>query len=153
MEGRLWTTSVHPGVTADYEEDEMFAALLAPTKNLGRRRRVISRHKLLVEWREAEVWQKADAVTVDVNNSGCMAVVGSDLKVGQPVRLTNASTGSTAYAMVVWRNHEAWEAGMKFAKPKPGFWGLNISEEREGLFGRKAEPKAVPEGRSKTREK
>ncbi len=42
-------------------------------------KRVISKVKLLVEWDEGAAPRCANAVTVDVSHSGCMAVVGADL--------------------------------------------------------------------------
>ena len=42
-------------------------------------KRVISRVKFLVEWDEDSHKQRANAVTVDVSHSGCMAIVGAPL--------------------------------------------------------------------------
>ena len=43
-------------------------------------KRIISKVKLLVEWDEDSAPRGANAVTVDVSYSGCMAVVGADLR-------------------------------------------------------------------------
>jgi hypothetical protein len=89
-------------------------------------KRIISRVKLLVEWQDGESDQRANAVTVDVSHSGCMAVVGADLHMHQRVRLTQAETGRKAEAQVVWRGHEAWDAGFELDKPDATFWGLSF---------------------------
>ena len=87
-------------------------------------KRIISRVKLLVEWEKGGANERANAVTVDVSHSGCMAVVGADLPLRQRVRLVHAETGRKAEAEVVWRSHEAWDAGFELVKPDATFWGL-----------------------------
>ena len=87
-------------------------------------KRIISRVKLLVEWEQAGSKERANAVTVDVSHSGCMAVVGADLPLRQRVRLVHAESGRRAEAEVVWRSHEAWDAGFELVKPDATFWGL-----------------------------
>jgi hypothetical protein len=82
-------------------------------------KRIISKVKLLVEWDEGSAPQRANAVTVDVSHSGCMAVVGADLPL-------HPETGRKAEAEVVWRDHEAWDVGLELLKPDPSFWGLKI---------------------------
>jgi hypothetical protein len=89
-------------------------------------KRIISRVKLLVEWEDGAKPQRANAVTVDVSHSGCMAVVGADLHLHQRVRLVQAETGRKAEAQVVWRGHEAWDAGFELDKPDATFWGLKL---------------------------
>src|ERR1700722_12867586 len=42
-------------------------------------KRIFSKVKLLVEWDDESAQQCANAVTVDVSHSGCMAVVGAPL--------------------------------------------------------------------------
>jgi len=88
-------------------------------------KRIISRVKFLVEW-EAEDKQKqsANAVTVDVSHSGCMAIVGAPLPLHKQVRLVHPETGRKAEAQVVWRDHEAWDTGFELAKPDASFWGV-----------------------------
>jgi PilZ domain len=88
-------------------------------------KRIISRVKFLVEW-EAEDKQKqsANAVTVDVSHSGCMAIVGAPLPLHKQVRLIHPETGRKAEAQVVWRDHEAWDTGFELAKPDASFWGV-----------------------------
>ncbi len=85
----------------------------------------ISRVKLLVEWEHGGAKERANAVTVDVSHSGCMAVVGADLPLRKLVRLIHAETGRKAEAEVVWRSHEAWDAGFELVSPDPSFWGLH----------------------------
>ena len=87
-------------------------------------KRIISRVKLLVEWECAGCKETANAVTVDVSHSGCMAVVGADLPLHQRVRLVHPETGRRAEADVVWRSHEAWDAGFELVKPDASFWNL-----------------------------
>jgi hypothetical protein len=87
-------------------------------------KRIISRVKLLVEWEQAGAKERANAVTVDVSHSGCMAVVGADLPLHRRVRLIHPETGRKAEAEVVWRSHEAWDAGFELLKPDASFWNL-----------------------------
>jgi hypothetical protein len=53
-----------------------------------------------------------------------MAVVGADLPLRKRVRLIHPETGRKAEAEVVWRSHEAWDAGFELVKPDATFWGL-----------------------------
>ena len=87
-------------------------------------KRIISRVKLLVEWEQGGAKERANAVTVDVSHSGCMAVVGADVPLHKRVRLIHPGTGRKAEAEVVWRSHEAWDAGFELVKPDASFWGL-----------------------------
>ena len=87
-------------------------------------KRIISRIKLLVEWEQGGARETANAVTVDVSHSGCMAVVGADLPLHKRVSLVHPETGRKADADVVWRGHEAWDAGFELVKPDPSFWNL-----------------------------
>jgi PilZ domain len=93
-------------------------------ERLRSHKRIISRVKLLVEWEESGAKEQANAVTVDVSHSGCMAVVGADLPLHKRVRLVHPETGRKADAEVVWRSHEAWDAGFELVKPDASFWGL-----------------------------
>jgi hypothetical protein len=85
--------------------------------------RIITRVKLVVEWEEGAAQQRANAVTVDVSRSGCMAVVGADLPLRQRVHLIHPVSGRKAEAQVVWRSHEAWDAGFELVQPDASFWG------------------------------
>jgi len=87
-------------------------------------KRIISRVKLRLEWEEGPAKRTANAVTVDVSYSGCMAVVGAALPLKQRVSIVNPSSGRKASAQVVWRDHEAWDVGLELDKPDPSFWGL-----------------------------
>jgi hypothetical protein len=89
-------------------------------------KRIISNVKLLVEWDEDSKPKYANAVTVDVSHSGCMAVVGAPLPLRRQVRLIHPETGRKAEAQVVWRDHEAWDVGLELAKPDASFWGLQL---------------------------
>lgn len=89
-------------------------------------KRIISRVKLMVEWEDGAKKQRANAVTVDVSHSGCMAIVGAPLPMNQRVRLIHSETGRQADAQVVWRDHEAWDVGLELAKPDASFWGLTF---------------------------
>jgi hypothetical protein len=93
-------------------------------ERLRSHKRIISRVKLLVEWDHGGAKERANAVTVDVSHSGCMAVVGADLPLRKRVRLIHPETGRKADAEVVWRSHEAWDAGFELVKPDATFWGL-----------------------------
>jgi hypothetical protein len=86
--------------------------------------RVFSRVKLLVEWGDGQAPQRANAVTVDVSHSGCMAVVGAEIPLKGQVRLIHPATGRKAEAQVVWRDHEAWDVGLELAKPDASFWSV-----------------------------
>lgn len=87
-------------------------------------KRVISRVKFMVEWEEDSQKQRANAVTVDVSYSGCMAIVGAPLPLRKQVRLIHPETGRRAEAQVVWRDHEAWDTGFELVKPDASFWGV-----------------------------
>ena len=100
------------------------AAVQERWERLRSHKRIISRVKLLVEWEQGGAKERANAVTVDVSHSGCMAVVGADLPLRKRVRLIQAETGRKADAEVVWRSHEAWDAGFELVKPDATFWGL-----------------------------
>jgi hypothetical protein len=89
-------------------------------------KRIISKVKLLVEWDEGSAPQCANAVTVDVSYSGCMAVVGAHLPLHRRVRLIHPESGRKAEAEVVWRDHEAWDVGLELVKPDASFWGLKF---------------------------
>lgn len=89
-------------------------------------KRIFSKVKLLVEWDEGSSSQCANAVTVDVSHSGCMAVVGAALPLHRRVRLVHPETGRRAEAEVVWRDHEAWDVGLELVKPDASFWGLKF---------------------------
>jgi hypothetical protein len=86
--------------------------------------RTFSKVKLRVEWEEGSTPQTANAVTVDVSQSGCMAVVGANLPLRRRVCLVHPETGRKAEAEVVWRDHEAWDTGLELVQPDPSFWGL-----------------------------
>ncbi|HET7151865.1 MAG TPA: hypothetical protein VFI60_10670 [Candidatus Acidoferrum sp.] len=100
------------------------STLQARWERLRGHKRIISRVKLLVEWEQAGARETANAVTVDVSHSGCMAVVGADLPLHKRVCLIHPETGRKAEAEVVWRSHEAWDAGFELLKPDPTFWNL-----------------------------
>lgn len=87
-------------------------------------KRIISRVKLRLEWKEGAAKRTANAVTVDVSYSGCMAVVGAAVPLRQRVSIVNPDSGRKASAQVVWRDHEAWDVGLELDKPDPSFWGL-----------------------------
>ncbi len=100
------------------------ASLQERWEKLRTHKRIISRVKLQVEWEQGGANERANAVTVDVSHSGCMAVVGADLPLHKRVRLVHPETGRKAEAEVVWRSHEAWDAGFELVKPDATFWNL-----------------------------
>jgi hypothetical protein len=79
-----------------------------------------------VEWDEGDKHHCANAITVDVSHSGCMAVVGAALPLRRQVRLVLPNTGRSVQGEVVWRGHEAWDIGIALAQPDPAFWGVKI---------------------------
>jgi hypothetical protein len=95
-------------------------------EKLRTHRRVVSRVKFQVEWEEGSERQRANAVTVDISKSGCLAVVGAGLPLRKRVRLINPTSGRIAEAQVVWRDHEAWDVGLELTKPDPSFWGVKF---------------------------
>jgi uncharacterized protein (UPF0248 family) len=89
-------------------------------------KRSVANLRFRLEWDEGSKRECANAVTVDVSHSGCMAVVGADLPLHRKVRIVFPETGRSAQGEVVWRGHEAWDVGIALAKPDPGFWGVKI---------------------------
>src|SRR5256884_9936526 len=100
------------------------SALKQGWEGLRSHKRIFPRVKLLVEWDRGGAKETANAVRVDVSHSGCMAVVGADLPLHRKVRLVHPETGRKAEAEVVWRSHEAWDAGFELLKPDATFWNL-----------------------------
>jgi hypothetical protein len=82
--------------------------------------------RFLVEWEEEDRPHSANAITVDVSHSGCMAVVGADLPLHRKVRVVLPEQGRSAQGEVVWRGHEAWDIGIALTQPDPSFWGVKI---------------------------
>jgi hypothetical protein len=89
-------------------------------------KRAVASLRFLVEWEEDQKRLCANAITVDVSHSGCMAVVGADLPLRRKVRLVLPDTGRSGDAEVVWRGHEAWDIGIAFSRPDSSFWGVKI---------------------------
>jgi PilZ domain len=89
-------------------------------------KRLAASLRFLVEWEDGDNRRSANAVTVDVSNSGCMAVVGADLPLRRKVRLVRPDTGRTTQGEVVWRGHEAWDIGIALAEPDGSFWGVKV---------------------------
>jgi len=89
-------------------------------------KRVVASLPFVVEWEDGDKRCCANAITVDVSHSGCMAVVGADLPLGRPVRLVLPKSGRSIQGEVVWRGHEAWDIGIALAEPDPAFWGVKI---------------------------
>jgi hypothetical protein len=87
-------------------------------------KRIVANVKLVVEWEESNKRRSINACTMDVSHSGCLAVVGADLKLTQTVRLTNKHSGSAAEARVVWRDPRTWDVGLELLKPNASFWNL-----------------------------
>ena len=89
-------------------------------------KRSVASLRFLLEWEEDNKRRSANAITVDVSHSGCMAVVGADLPLHRKVRLVFPETGRSAQGEVVWRGHEAWDVGIALAVPDAAFWGVKI---------------------------
>lgn len=111
-------------MTTSIVSNTTLSALQERWERLRGHKRTISRVKLLVEWEQGGAKERANAVTVDVSHSGCMAVVGADLPLHKRVRLIHPESGRKADAEVVWRSHEAWDAGFELVEPDPSFWNL-----------------------------
>ena len=103
-------------------DESVKQTLLERWSNMRSFQRIDSKVKLLVEYEDGKDCQRANAVTVDVSNSGCKAVVGADLYMHQRVRLIHAQSGRKVDAQVVWRGHEAWDAGFALEQPDADFW-------------------------------
>jgi hypothetical protein len=103
-------------------DESVKKSLLERWTNMRGSQRITTNVKLTVEWDEGQTQQQVNAVTVDVSNSGCKAVVAGDLHLHQRVKLIHAASGRRADAQVVWRGHEAWDAGFALAQPDPTFW-------------------------------
>ncbi len=89
-------------------------------------KRAIASLPFRLEWEEGELRRCANAITVDVSHSGCMAVVGAELPLHHKVRVVLPQTGRSAHGEVVWRGHEAWDIGIALAEPDASFWGVKI---------------------------
>jgi hypothetical protein len=103
-------------------DESVKKSLLERWTNMRGHQRVTTNVKLRVEWDEGPLLQNVNAVTVDVSSSGCKAVVAGDLRLHQRVKLIHAASGRRADAQVVWRGHEAWDAGFVLEHPDPTFW-------------------------------
>jgi hypothetical protein len=103
-------------------DESVKKSLLERWTNMRESQRVAAKVKLLVEYDEGQTQRHINAITVDVSNSGCKAVVAGDLRLHQRVKLIHAATGRKADAQVVWRSHEAWDAGFVLEHPDPTFW-------------------------------
>jgi hypothetical protein len=103
-------------------DESVKKSLLERWTNMRESQRVAAKVKLLVEYDEGQAQQHLNAITVDVSNSGCKAVVAGDLRLHQRVKLIHAATGRKADAQVVWRGHEAWDAGFVLEHPDPTFF-------------------------------
>jgi PilZ domain len=89
-------------------------------------KRAVASLRFLLEWEEDNKRRCANAITVDVSHSGCMAVVGADLPLRRKVRVVLPETGRAAQGEVVWRGHEAWDVGIALTEPDASFWGVKI---------------------------
>jgi len=111
--------TMETGTTLSQQFEERWAKMRS-------HKRAVASLRFLLEWEEGEKRRCANAVTVDVSHSGCMAVVGADLPLRRKVRLVLPENGKSAQGEVVWRGHEAWEVGIALAEPDAGFWGVKI---------------------------
>src|SRR5256885_10039383 len=96
----------HPGVAKSLQER---------WAQLRSHKRVISKVKLLVEWDEGSAPRQANAVTVDISHSGCMAVVGADLPLHRRGRMIFSRRRPAGGAGGGLRGAPAWGVG-----PGPG---------------------------------
>jgi hypothetical protein len=108
-----------PPTTQSRKLEERWAAMRS-------HKRAVASLRFMLEWEEENKRRCANAVTVDVSHSGCMAVVGADLPLHRKVRLVFPESGRSAQGEVVWRGHEAWDIGIALAEPDASFWGVKI---------------------------
>jgi hypothetical protein len=94
--------------------------------SLRSHKRAVASLRFQLEWEEGDKRRCANAITVDVSHSGCMAVVGADLPLHRKVRIVLPEHGRSAQGEVVWRGHEAWDIGIALAEPDASFWGVKI---------------------------
>ena len=106
-------------IAASTELEERWASLRS-------HKRAVASVRFLVEWEEGSTRRSANGVTVDISQSGCMAVVGADLPLRRRVQLIHPQNGRRVEGEVVWRGHEAWDIGIALAKPDASFWGVPI---------------------------
>ena len=85
-------------------------------------KRVRANVKLAVEWEEDCELLSVNTFTLDVSQSGCLAVLSTNLGVRQKVRLINRQSGFMAEARLVWRNPTTSSAGFELLKPDANFW-------------------------------
>jgi len=74
----------------------------------------------------------ANAVTVDVSHSGCMAVVGGGLAAARKCAWFIQKLAAKRKPKVVWRDHEAWDVGLELVKPDASFLGTEIYSSCKG---------------------
>src|SRR5260370_38718447 len=98
------------------------SALQERWERLRSHKRIISRVKLQVEWEQGGAKERANAVTVDVSHTGCLAVGGADVPLHKRVRLIHPETGRKAHAGAVWRNHEEGDADLRLGNAHASFW-------------------------------
>jgi hypothetical protein len=82
--------------------------------------------RFVAEWEKGNKRLRANAITVDVSQSGCMAIVGADLPLHQRVRLIHPENGRSIEGQVVWRGHEAWDVGIAVDPADASFWGVKF---------------------------
>src|SRR5260370_17430301 len=80
-------------------------------------KRAVASLRFLVEWQDGNVPRRANGVTVDVSQSGCMAVGGADLPLRRRVRIIRPENGRAADAELVSRGHQACD--IIIALPSP----------------------------------
>jgi hypothetical protein len=97
--------------------------LALPNPESRRHKRCFLKVKLIVHW-DGGAWQNGvNAITMDVSDGGCMAMVGGDVPLNQLVKLTHCGTDCQTDAIVVRRGQGDWDVGLKLVEPSMSFWG------------------------------
>src|SRR5258708_12843344 len=104
-------------MTTTISSNPAASALQERWERLRSHKRIISRVKLQVEWEQGGAKEHANAVTVDVSHSGCLAVVGADVPLHKRVRLIHPETGRKAEAAVFWPIPQTCDPASQLVSP------------------------------------
>ena len=91
--------------------------------------RVNSRVPVAVEWTDSGRAMRAEGFTIDTSMKGCLAVIPSELGVGERLKLINLVNQKSCTAVLAWRGHQGrtgWELGLELQDPSDDFWGLEF---------------------------
>jgi hypothetical protein len=91
--------------------------------------RVNSRIPITVEWSAGGRVLRREAQTRVVGPYGCMAIIGMELEVKQPIQVINMVSRQSNSAVVVWlgpQHADGWEMGIELLNPRMGFWEIEL---------------------------